>query len=168
MHVVEKPDMSERPRRSKNAKCQQSEWQGATSAGKAYQDWRNANPDKTLGWKPTCTCSGLAIIGPQPARPSQKKEESDLDYAHNLALWQQSMDKWRQDWASLKPLYDAETVAPCTVFDPFMGAGTTLLQADRMGRNAIGIELNETYARDLAYNRIAGDAPMFADVEIVS
>jgi DNA modification methylase len=56
---------------------------------------------------------------------------------------------------------------PCTVLDPFMGAGTTLLQADRMGRDARGIELNETYARDLAYPRIAGDAPMFSDVEII-
>jgi DNA modification methylase len=55
----------------------------------------------------------------------------------------------------------------CTVLDPFMGAGTTLLQADRMGRDATGIELNETYARDLAYPRIAGDAPMFSDVELI-
>lgn len=139
----------------------------ARNDGERAGSWTDAK-STTAGWQPSCTCSGLAIIGPQPATPSQKKGVSDLDYEHNLMLWQQRMDKWRQDWASLKPLYDAEPVVHATVFDPFMGAGTTLLQADRMGRDAIGIELNETYARDLAYNRIAGDAPMFADVEIVA
>jgi hypothetical protein len=29
---------------------------------------------------------------------------------------------------------------PCTVLDPFAGAGTTLLVADRLQRSAIGIE----------------------------
>ena len=36
---------------------------------------------------------------------------------------------------------------PCTVLDPFAGAGTTLLVADRLGRNAVGIELNATYCK---------------------
>ena len=34
-----------------------------------------------------------------------------------------------------------------TVLDPFSGAGTTCLVADRLQRNAIGIELNPEYAR---------------------
>ncbi len=38
------------------------------------------------------------------------------------------------------------TVIPCTVLDPFSGAGTTCLVADRLQRNAIGIELNPEYA----------------------
>ena len=50
-----------------------------------------------------------------------------------------------------------------TVMDPFGGAGTTGLVADRMGRNAILCELNPTYA-DLARARIKDDNPMFADV----
>jgi len=54
--VVEKPDMKNRPKRSEEAKCQQTQYQGATSAGQKYQDWRNANPDKTLGFRPTCAC----------------------------------------------------------------------------------------------------------------
>lgn len=37
-------------------------------------------------------------------------------------------------------------VVPATVLDPFAGAGTTLLVADRLQRNAIGIELNPEYA----------------------
>jgi DNA modification methylase len=48
-----------------------------------------------------------------------------------------------------------------TVIDPFGGAGTTGLVADRNGRNAILIELNESYA-SMARNRINDDAPMFS------
>jgi len=50
-----------------------------------------------------------------------------------------------------------------TVLDPFLGSGTTALVADRLQRNAIGIELNPAYA-DMAEKRIRGDAPMFAEV----
>lgn len=50
------------------------------------------------------------------------------------------------------------------VLDPFFGAGTTGLVADRLGRNCVGIELNPEYAA-LAQRRIEGDSPMFALVE---
>jgi DNA modification methylase len=49
-----------------------------------------------------------------------------------------------------------------TVLDPFSGAGTTALTADRLGRSAIGIELNADY-RDLAHARVTNDAPLFAE-----
>ena len=47
-------------------------------------------------------------------------------------------------------------VVPCTVLDPFMGAGTTGLVADRLGRSAIGFELSEEYAGQ-AETRVAAD-----------
>lgn len=50
-----------------------------------------------------------------------------------------------------------------TILDPFGGAGTTGLVADRLGRDAILCELNPTYA-DLARARIHGDAPLLAAV----
>jgi DNA modification methylase len=50
-----------------------------------------------------------------------------------------------------------------TVLDPFGGAGTTGLAADRLNRNAVLIELNPEYAT-LARNRIAHDAGMFGEV----
>jgi DNA modification methylase len=54
-----------------------------------------------------------------------------------------------------------------TVLDPFLGSGTTALVADRLGRNAVGIELNPTYAA-MARDRIANDAPMVSEpVEVV-
>jgi len=47
------------------------------------------------------------------------------------------------------------------VLDPFGGAGTTGLVADRLQRNAILIELNPQYA-EMARNRIFNDAPLLS------
>lgn len=64
-------------------------------------------------------------------------------------------------------------VAPCvmagcpeggTVLDPFAGSGTTGLVADRLGRDAVLIELSADYC-EMAERRIRGDAPMFTEVE---
>jgi len=43
---------------------------------------------------------------------------------------------------------------PCTVLDPFMGSGTTLLVAQRLGRSGVGIELNAEYC-EIAKKRLA-------------
>ena len=51
-----------------------------------------------------------------------------------------------------------------TILDPFAGAGTTLLVADRLGRHGIGIEVNPDYVQ-MAQKRIRNDAPLFAEVE---
>jgi len=54
-----------------------------------------------------------------------------------------------------------------TVLDPFGGAGTTGLVADRLGRNAVLIELNPGYA-DMSRHRIEDDLPLFVDVSIMA
>ncbi len=51
------------------------------------------------------------------------------------------------------------------VLDPFGGAGTVGLVADRLGRHAILIELNPDYA-EIARKRILDDAGMFAVVQV--
>jgi DNA modification methylase len=72
--------------------------------------------------------------------------------------------------------YPPALIEPCilagcpkggTVLDPFGGAGTTGLVADRLGRNAILIELNPEYA-EIARKRLAGDGGMFADVRVAA
>lgn len=70
--------------------------------------------------------------------------------------------------------YPPALVEPCVlagskpgdmVLDPFSGAGTTGLVADRLHRNSTLIELNPEYAT-IAEKRIRGEAGMFADVEV--
>lgn len=56
-------------------------------------------------------------------------------------------------------------VKPATVLDPFLGAGTTGLVSDRLGRDCIGVELNPDYA-EMARKRIYRDAPLFAEVTL--
>jgi DNA modification methylase len=52
---------------------------------------------------------------------------------------------------------------PATVCDPFLGAGTTALVADQLGRDCIGIELAPSYAA-MSERRVRDDAGMFAQI----
>ena len=63
----------------------------------------------------------------------------------------------------IEPCIKAGCPAGGTVLDPFGGAGTTGLVADRLGRDALLIELNPAYAA-MARNRLERDAGMFAAV----
>ena len=84
--------------------------------GQVYQNWREANPDKTIGWEPSCQC----IDGPFP------DFLGDREPTVGTCSFPQPI--------------------PCTVLDPFAGSGTTLRVARRMGLHSIGIELNPDYA----------------------
>jgi len=53
------------------------------------------------------------------------------------------------------------------VLDPFGGAGTTALVADRMGLDCTIIELNPEYA-EIARKRVEADQGMFANVEVAA
>ena len=65
--------------------------------------------------------------------------------------------------ALIEPCIKAGCPAGGTVLDPFFGAGTTGLVADRLGRDCIGVEINPEYAA-MARRRIEKDAGMFAIV----
>ena len=52
-----------------------------------------------------------------------------------------------------------------TVLDPFGGAGTTGMVADRLGRNAILIELNPVNVA-MAADRVRADSPLLAEVSL--
>jgi DNA modification methylase len=65
--------------------------------------------------------------------------------------------------ALIEPCIKAGSKAGDVVLDPFGGAGTTGLVADRLGRDAILCELNPEYAK-MAGERIASENPMFTKV----
>lgn len=50
------------------------------------------------------------------------------------------------------------------VLDPFCGTGSTLLAADQLQFNAIGIEQDATYAEDTR-RKLMKDAPLFTEIE---
>lgn len=102
-----------------------------------------------------------------PGIDSRKRQ--DYGGANLRSVWWISPAQYREGHYAVMPDALAEIciAAGCpadgTVLDPFGGAGTTGLQADRMGRNAILIELNPEYA-DMAEKRIRGDAPLLAEI----
>tara|TARA_Y100000114_G_C11730142_1_gene313100 strand:+ start:102 stop:1301 length:1200 start_codon:yes stop_codon:yes gene_type:complete len=70
--------------------------------------------------------------------------------------------------------YPPDLIEPCilagcpengNVLDPFGGAGTTALVADRLNRNATIIELNKEYIK-IADKRITNDAPLFTKIKV--
>lgn len=65
--------------------------------------------------------------------------------------------------ALIEPCILAGSAKGDTVLDPFGGAGTTGLVADRLGRDAVLCELNPAYAA-LAVQRIKDDGGMFTEV----
>ena len=54
---------------------------------------------------------------------------------------------------------------PCTILDPFAGAGTAGMVAARLGRSSVLIELSEAYA-EMAAERLRLDAGLFAQVTV--
>lgn len=101
------------------------------------------------------------------------RDEQQAAGANLRSVWWISPAQYAEGHYAVMPDRLAELciVAGCpgdgVVLDPFGGAGTTGLVADRLGRDAVLIELNPTYA-EMAERRIRGDAGMFASVEAVA
>lgn len=100
---------------------------------------------------------------------AMEREEQCSGLRNKRSVWSVATQPFSEaHFATFPP----ELIEPCikagcpqggTVLDPFGGAGTTGLVADRLGRDAILIELNPEYAV-MAQRRIEGDAGMFAQV----
>ena len=104
-------------------------------------------------------------------RASGREDEGKyLERGCNLrSVWWVSPASYDEGHYAVMPDLLAEICITCgsaeggTVLDPFGGAGTTGLVADRLKRNAILIELNPQYAQ-MAERRIRQDAGMFAEI----
>lgn len=68
--------------------------------------------------------------------------------------------------ALVEPCVLAGSAVGDTMLDPFAGSGTTGMVADRLGRQALLIDLNPDYTRQ-ALNRVKNDAPLFVEARIV-
>lgn len=97
------------------------------------------------------------------------RKHQQYDGANLRSVWWISTAQYREGHYAVMPDRLAELciVAGCpaggTVLDPFGGAGTTGLVADRLHRDAILIELNPEYAA-MAERRIRGESSLLAEV----
>lgn len=103
-------------------------------------------------------------------RERAKVEAGDLVGTRNKrSVWEVATQPFKEaHFATFPPaLIEPCILAGCpkggTVLDPFFGAGTTGLVADRLQRDCIGIELNPEYAA-IAERRIRGDGGLFAEI----
>lgn len=103
-------------------------------------------------------------------RPDREESQYDLGTRNKRSVWTVATMPFKEaHFATFPPaLIEPCVLAGCplggTVLDPFGGAGTTGLVADRLGRDAILIELNPEYAA-IAEKRLHKDAGMFAQVD---
>lgn len=100
---------------------------------------------------------------------AMEKAEQCSGMRNKRSVWEVATQPFSEaHFATFPP----ELIEPCIkagcplgglVLDPFGGAGTTGLVADRLQRDAILVELNPAYA-DIARRRIAADAGLFGAV----
>ena len=81
---------------------------------------------------------------------------------HASRMNSKAMEKVEKQFKGWKPVCscNADTV-PATVLDPYVGSGTTLAVAQRLGRKGVGTDINDEYL-ELAQKRLAKiSMPMF-------
>lgn len=100
---------------------------------------------------------------------AEQQENGRLLRTYEPEVWHMATAAYRDaHFATFPPALVERCLTASTkpgdmVLDPFGGAGTVGLVADRMGRDAVLIELNHDYAR-LARDRIENDAPLIAAI----
>ena len=110
-------------------------------------------------------------------RPNRRRQY--LDETEGVALtdvWsdimsfqQHSTSKERTGYPTQKPLTLLDRIIKASsneghvVFDPFCGCATTLVAADRLQRDWIGVDISAK-AAELVVERIKGDQGMFEDI----
>lgn len=121
----------------------------------------NNNPAKrpeagqTLGWRPTC--AHYPYVEKWREVPPQLKGEDEEAYQERI------LPVVLMQWQLLKS-WEHEATVPCTILDPFGGAGTSAVVARPLGRKSILIELSESYCQ-LTVKRLRQQMLPFADVQ---
>ena len=148
-----------------------------TQPGLAEQRGSDRVPGKTNGAMKAVSRYSFAratkeSAGEHGQKPQHRPDREDIEYSgrrNKRSVWSIATVPNKEDHFAMMPPALAEQciLAGCpaggVVLDPFGGAGTTGLVADRLQRHAILIELNPKNVT-ISRNRIAGDAPLLAKV----
>jgi DNA modification methylase len=129
-----------------------SPWERIIEKGQPNREWQRACGGDANGGYNGQSTKGHDAVGVQNA--------SDVKRRILEGMRQKRTAGWR-------PTCKCPEHSPiaCTILDPFCGAATTLLVADRLGRRAIGIDLHPEYAQ-MGAERVRNDAPLFANVNV--
>ena len=123
-----------------------------------------ANSFKREGSKREQAIPGQAV---GTHRPDREESDYDIDMRNKRSVWNVATKPFREAHFATFP---EELIEPCIlagaragdlVLDPFMGAGTTAVVADRLGRRFVGAELNPAYAA-IAEKRLRDGQPGLA------
>jgi hypothetical protein len=121
---------------------------------------------ETIGWWPTCDCYRTKNRRKRAQQDAlQERYDLFIDMADDdeigpniRAIVGQAAEQIRSyTWQYRVRRAEAPTI-PATVFDPFVGSGTTLLVARKLSRHGIGLDLSFPYLRDQARPRLSLNA----------
>jgi hypothetical protein len=105
--------------------------------------------DLTIPWKPNTEevyVIGSGFVG--------RRDTSALNYPGPVTWATKGRTHPHEKPVALMSALIAKCPPLATVVDPFMGSGSTLVAAQRAGRSAIGVELDERYC-EIAVRRLA-------------
>ncbi len=133
-------------------------------------DRRRLNQKKPDGWDTGPGAHGNVHRMGRSKGKYTRNQEKDINYkgANKRTVWTIPTHPFpAAHFATFPPAIPeicirAGTRAGDVVLDPFAGAGTTGLVAQRLGRKFIGIELNPEYV-EMARKRIEDDMPLFKE-----
>jgi DNA modification methylase len=125
---------------------------------KAGTSERGCCPECGAPWRRVVEPVGVSLHGSSRSRadvPTQEVSQSSV--FRTGVITHNGTTGWQP---SCKHTHDP---IPCTVLDPFTGAGTSGLVALRLGRAFVGLELKPEYV-EMATRRILNDAPLLNSV----